>query len=55
MDELSPLAANALTKKRADLAGQIEMHQREVDRIRSELVHLDATLRLFDPSSAVSI
>jgi hypothetical protein len=25
------------------------MHQREVDRIRSEPVHLDATLRLFDP------
>jgi hypothetical protein len=28
---------------------QIEMHQREVDRIRAESVHLDATLRLFDP------
>lgn len=25
------------------------MHNREVDRLRSELVHLDATLRLFDP------
>jgi hypothetical protein len=49
MDELSPIAASALRNKRADLAGQIEMHQREVDRIRSELVHLDATLRLFDP------
>jgi hypothetical protein len=49
MDELSPIAANALRNKRADLAGQIEMHQREVDRIRTELVHLDATLRLFDP------
>lgn len=45
----SPVAVNALRNKRADLAGQIEMHNREVDRLRSELVHLDATLRLFDP------
>jgi hypothetical protein len=45
----SPVAVNALRSKRADLAGQIEMHNREVDRLRSELVHLDATLRLFDP------
>jgi len=45
----SPVAVNALRNKRADLAGQIEMHNREIDRLRSELVHLDATLRLFDP------
>jgi hypothetical protein len=44
-----PSPVNALRNKRADLAGQIEMHNREVDRIRAELVHLDATLRLFDP------
>jgi hypothetical protein len=40
----SPVAVNALKNKRADLAGQIEMHNREVDRLRA-----DATLRLFDP------
>lgn len=45
----SPVAVNALRNKRADIAGQIEMHSREIDRLRSELVHLDATLRLFDP------
>ena len=45
----SPVAVNALRNKRSDLAGQIEMHNREIDRLRSELVHLDATLRLFDP------
>src|SRR5258707_10940439 len=45
----SPVAVNTLRNKRADLAGQIEMHNREVDRLRAELVHLDATLRLFDP------
>jgi hypothetical protein len=47
----SPVAINALRNKRADVAGQIEMHAREIDRLRSELVHLDATLRLFDPQS----
>jgi len=47
----SPVAVNALRNKRADIAGQIEMHSREIDRLRSELVHLDATLRLFDPFS----
>jgi hypothetical protein len=45
----SPVAVNAMRNKRADLAGQIEMHNREIDRLRSALVHLDATLRLFDP------
>ena len=45
----SPVAVNALRNKGTDPAGQIEMHNREVDRLRSELVHLDATLRLFDP------
>ncbi len=45
----SPIAVNALRNKRADIAGQIELHTREIDRLRSELVHLDTTLRLFDP------
>jgi hypothetical protein len=45
----SPTAVNALRNKRADIAGQIKMHNREIDQLRSELVHLDATLRLFEP------
>jgi hypothetical protein len=44
-----PVAVGALVAKRAKMAGEIEMHQREIDRLRAELVHLDATLRLFDP------
>jgi hypothetical protein len=44
----SPVAVNTLRNKRADLAGQIEMHDREVDRLGADLVRLDATLRLFD-------
>jgi hypothetical protein len=27
------------------------MHSREIDRVRAELVHLDATMRLFDPDT----
>ncbi len=27
------------------------MHSREIDRLRAEIVHLDAVLRLFDPET----
>jgi hypothetical protein len=43
-----PIAVNALRNMRARIAGEIEMHNREIDRLRAELVHLDATMRLFD-------
>jgi hypothetical protein len=46
-----PIAVNALRNMRARIAGEIEMHGREIDRLRSELIHLDATLRLFDPET----
>jgi hypothetical protein len=47
----NPIAVNALRNKRAQLAGEIEMHAREIDRLRAELLHVDATLRLFDPET----
>jgi hypothetical protein len=46
-----PVAVNALRNKRTAIAGEIEMHSREIDRLRRELIHLDATLRLFDPAT----
>ena len=46
-----PTAVNALRRMRARIAGEIEMHTREISRLRVELVHLDATLRLFDPAT----
>jgi hypothetical protein len=46
-----PVAVNALRNKRAEIAGMIAMYEREVDRLRAELVHVDATLRLFDPGT----
>ena len=49
-----PIAINALRNMRARIAGEIAMHSREIDRLRAELVHLDATLPLFDPDTEPS-
>jgi hypothetical protein len=46
-----PVAVNALRNMRARIAGQIEMHSREIDRPRAELVDIDVTMRLFDPDT----
>jgi hypothetical protein len=46
-----PIAVNALRVMRARIAGEIEMHSREIDRLRAELIHLDATMQLFDPET----
>ena len=44
-----PVTVNALRNKRSEIVGMIELHNREAERLRAELIHLDATLRLFDP------
>src|SRR6476469_2401996 len=46
-----PIAVNALRNMRSRIAGEIEMHSREIDRLRAELVHLDATMQLFYPET----
>jgi len=46
-----PVAVNALRNKRSALMGELVMHQQECDRIRSEIIHLDVVLRLFDPAT----
>ena len=46
-----PITVNALRRMRAKIAGEIDMHARELDRLRATLVHLDATLWLFDPET----
>jgi predicted metal-dependent HD superfamily phosphohydrolase len=46
-----PITVSALRRMRAKIAGEIEMHSREVDRLRATLIHIDATLRLFDPET----
>ncbi|WP_374690774.1 hypothetical protein [Accumulibacter sp.] len=39
----------ALKTKRAELAGLIEHHRKEMGRLADDLAHLDATLELFSP------
>jgi hypothetical protein len=46
-----PIAVNALRNRRAKIVGEIEFHQGRIGKLRTDLVHLDATLRLFDPAT----
>jgi hypothetical protein len=46
-----PNTVNALRNKRAEIAGKIELRNREVERLRAALIHIDAVLRLFDPGT----
>lgn len=46
-----PHVVTALVKKRAEMAGEIEAAEQRVDQLRADLIHLDATLRLFDPEA----
>ena len=39
----------ALVNKRAEIAGMIARTEQQLGQFRAELVHLDATLRLFAP------
>ncbi|MDE2599722.1 MAG: hypothetical protein KGL40_08870 [Rhodocyclaceae bacterium] len=43
-------AISGLVSKRAEMAGQIEFHQKEIERLRQGLYQIDASIRLFDPS-----
>ncbi len=45
-----PNVLHALTRKRAEIAGQVEHNQRELRCLISELDHIDASIRIFDPS-----
>lgn len=41
---------SALVAKRGELAGEVRQHRRELQRLAEELGHLEAAIRLFDPS-----
>ncbi len=45
-----PHVVSALVAKHAELAGLIQFHRTEIERVSSDLKHLDATLKLFDPA-----
>ena len=41
---------SGLVAKRGELAGQVEHYRQELQRLAGQLCHVDATIRLFDPS-----
>jgi hypothetical protein len=45
-----PHVIGALRNKRAELAGTLRQLEQQLARERTNLAHLDATLRLFDPN-----
>jgi hypothetical protein len=46
-----PHVVTGLRAKRAELAGEIQAAEKCIAQLRADLIHLDATLRLFDPQS----
>jgi hypothetical protein len=55
-NEAHMITANALVNKRADMLFEITELEKRLDRLRTELIHLDAVLRMFRPDfSAVDL
>ena len=50
MTEGHTVTANALVKKRAEVLFEIGELEKKIARLRAELVHLDAVLRMFRPN-----
>jgi hypothetical protein len=46
-----PHVVTALRAKHAELAGEVQTAEKRIAQLRADLFHLDATLRLFDPSA----
>lgn len=44
------LVVSALVKKRAELAGELEIAEARFQHAMASLLHIDATIRLFDPN-----
>ena len=51
---MADYALNALVRKRAELAGELERHETTVRQLQIDLAHLDATIRLLSPDTDVS-
>jgi hypothetical protein len=49
-DAEQPNVLHALTRKRAEIAGQIEHNQLTLRHLIAELDHVDATIRIFNPT-----
>ncbi len=47
-----PHVLSALKAKRAEIAGLIEHYQQAINQARADLIHIDATLRIFGDAEA---
>ena len=45
------LATAALSRKRAELAGEILAREAALDQLRADLAHLDAAIRIMSPDA----
>src|SRR5947208_3733749 len=50
LDELPVVAIDALLRKREQIADKIKELERQAAGLRSDLMHIDHTLRVIDPS-----
>lgn len=50
LDSEQPNVLNALVRKRAEIAGQIEYNQLSLRHLIAELDHIDAAIRIFNPA-----
>jgi len=50
-----PNVLHALTKKRAQIAGQIEHNQLNLRHLIAELDHIDGAIRVFDPTIDIGL
>lgn len=51
-NEAPTIMWNALTNKRAEIVLEIEQGEKHVAELKAQLIHLDATLRIFRPDFA---
>jgi hypothetical protein len=49
----SSLCLSGLIDKRAELAGEIRLLEERLEQLRSDVLHVDATIRLIDPAYRV--
>jgi hypothetical protein len=51
---MTEFAVSALTRKRAELAGEIQAAEVRLRELRANLAHVDATIRLFAPDYPIA-
>jgi hypothetical protein len=51
---MADVTLNALIRKRAEFAGELERYETTVRQLQIDLAHLDATIRLFSPDMDVT-